>query len=344
MRNQAFALFLNHRESMRINKLDRHGGGPNVGSQDVAQYDYVGWRSQRDPSRARSGACGRHRGAPVLVPEPAVDGLNGKWEALGGSINRRSVYGSRGAVSIPLATQWGLQIDGAVGSLQSRAFGSIAPHLFWRNPSQGLIGLYASHTHWDQFGGVHVTQFAGEGEAYLGRFTVQGIAGVEFGNSVSNTTFGFAVIPPVGGLPGVNTVNALTQGYDIKTRFFDQINLKYYFTDNWAGYVGHRYLGGKNAFAVGAETAINLGRGVMGSLFVEARAGEHEFNGVWGGLKFYFGQKDKTLIQRHRQDDPPIWDTLHSILNNYNTSGSSTSTQFCPGGFPPSGGSCEIGS
>src|SRR5437016_669004 len=83
--------------------------------------------------------------APIL-PEPAVDGFNGKWEALGGSINRRSLYGSRGAVSIPLATQWGLQIDGAVGSLQNRAFGSVAPHLFWRNPSQGLVGLYASHT------------------------------------------------------------------------------------------------------------------------------------------------------------------------------------------------------
>jgi hypothetical protein len=80
---------------------------------------------------------------------------------------------------------------------------------------------------------VHVTQVAGEGEAYLGRFTVQGIAGVEFGNSVSNTTFGFGVIPPVGGLPGVNTVNAFTEGYDVRTRFFDQINLKYYFTDNW---------------------------------------------------------------------------------------------------------------
>jgi hypothetical protein len=79
----------------------------------------------------------------------------------------------------------------------------------------------------------------------------------------------------------------------------------------------------------------------MGSLFVEARAGENQFNGVWGGLKFYFGQKDKTLIQRHRQDDPPIWNTLHGILNNFNTSSSSSSTLFCPGGGPPSGGSCE---
>jgi hypothetical protein len=38
-------------------------------------------------------------------------------------------------------------------------------------------------------------------------------------------------------------------------------------------------------------------------------------------LRFYFGQKDKTLIQRHRQDDPIEWvpETLFSIVNNGTT-------------------------
>ena len=278
-----------------------------------------------------------------LLPElaPAVDGFNGKWEVLGGALNHRSLYGSRGSFSIPLATQWGLQIDGAVGSLQNRAFGSIAPHLFWRDPSRGLLGLYASHTHWDRFGGVHVTQVAGEGEAYWGRFTLQGIAGVEFGNSASSRTTNTTILLPVGNIPGVVTTNTFSEGFDVRTRFFDQINLKYYFTDNVAGYVGHRYLGGKNALAVGAEAALPLGKGMMGSAFVEARAGEHEFNGVWGGLRLYFGQKDKTLIKRQREDDPVAWDTLHSILNNYNSSSSSTSKPFCNGGVIPVNGSCE---
>ena len=39
--------------------------------------------------------------APVL-PEPAVDGLNAKWEVLGGSLNRRTLYGSRAAISAAL--------------------------------------------------------------------------------------------------------------------------------------------------------------------------------------------------------------------------------------------------
>jgi hypothetical protein len=266
---------------------------------------------------------------------------------LGGSLNRRTLYGSRAAISAPLAGQWGLQVDLAAGSLESRAFGSIAPHLFWRNPSQGLIGVYASHTHWDQFGGVHVTQVAGEAEGYFGRFTVQGIAGVEFGNSVTNIAQAGFVIQPAGGIfgaAGVFNTNTFLQGFDVKTRFFDQINLKYYVTDNVAGYIGHRYLGGKNALALGGEAAVPLGKGLMGSAFVEARFGETQFQGVWGGLKFYLGQKDKTLIRRHREDDPNVWDTLHSILNNYNSSGSSTSTLFCgPGRDLQPNGTCESG-
>jgi hypothetical protein len=281
--------------------------------------------------------------APVLA-EPAVDGFNAKWEALGGSLSGHRLYGSRGAFSIPLGNVVGLQFDGGIGKLGGNRFFTVAPHLFWRNPSQGLVGLYASHTNWDRFGGVHVTQVAGEGEKYFGRWTVQGIAGVEWGNTVSNTTTGTTVVPPGGGpfgVPGIIATTTFTEGYTVKTRFFDQVNLKYYFTDNAAGYVGHRYLGGQNAAALGGEIALPLDK-VMASAFVEARFGEHAYNGVWGGLKFYFGQKNKTLIQRHRQDDPPIWDTLFSF--NRFTNGSSSSTPFCtpPQVLQPDG-SCESG-
>lgn len=278
--------------------------------------------------------------APVLAGV-AVDGVNAKWEVLGGSIVNRALYGSRAALSIPLAAQWGLQIDGAFGSLDGRAFGSIAPHLFWRDPSRGLVGLFASHTRWDQFGGVYVTQVAGEGEAYLGRFTIQGIAGVELGNNAGTSATTITILPAAGA-PGLINTSTLTQSYDIKTRFFDQINLKYYFGDDWAGYIGHRYVGGKNAIAVGAEAAVGLGRGVMASAFVEGRAGESQSHGVFGGLRLYFGQKDKSLIRRHREDDPPIWDTLHSLVNNYKQTNSASSTPFCnpPQELQPNG-TCE---
>jgi hypothetical protein len=229
-----------------------------------------------------------------------------------------------------LGGQLGLQIDGAGGSLERRDFGSVGGHLFARNPAQGLLGIYSSYTHWDRFGGVHATQVAGEGELYRGRWTIQAIAGVEFGNSASSIDSATAVTLPGIGIPGVITTGNLLQSYDVQTRFMDQVNLKYYFTDNWDGYVGHRYLGGKNALALGSEVGVPLGRGVMGTAFVEGRLGEKSFEGVWGGLRLYFGQRDKTLIRRHREDDPIAWDTLFSILNNFKQGASQTSVPLAP--------------
>jgi len=190
-------------------------------------------------------------------------------------------------------------------------------------------------------------QIASEGAYYFGRLTLEGIAGVEFGNSASNVTTATSVVLPVGNFvpPGLSTTMTFVQSFDIRTRFFDQINLKYHLTDDWSGYVGHRYLGGLNALALGTEYALPLGHGVMGSAFLEARVGEADFHGVWGGLKFYFGQKDKPLIARERQDDPPVWstDTLFSILNNQTSSSSTTKTPVCqPGQFIGPRGLCEF--
>ncbi|MEX2035018.1 MAG: hypothetical protein WEA28_07490 [Xanthobacteraceae bacterium] len=278
----------------------------------------------------------------VFAPNySAVDGVNGKVEALGGTLAHKSLYGSRGALSIPLAGHYGLQIDGALGSLQNRGFGTIGGHLFWRDPAQGLLGVYAGYTRWNQFGGVHVTQVAGEGEYYWQRFTLRVIAGIESGSSADSTTVSVATVAQAGATPGLSTTSTFIEGYDVKTRFFDHVDLKYYPTDNWAGYIGHRYLGGKHALALGGEAAFPLGGGRMASAFVEGRIGEGDFQGVWGGLKLYFGQKDKTLIRRHREDDPGFVDALPSITNNYFTSGSSSSSLFCaaPGFSNPT--TCE---
>ena len=265
------------------------------------------------------------------VLAPAVDGLNGKLEALGGSFADRSIYGGKGSFSIPLGTQFGLQIDGAAGSFDSRAFGSAGGHLFWRNPAQGLVGIYANYTYWDRYGGAWVGQVAGEGEVYFGRFSIQGIAGVEFGNRAANATTSTTVT----GIPNgsATTTTTLAEFYDVKTRFFDQVNFSYYIQDNLKVFVGHRYLGGKNAAAFGAEAALPLHGGTMASLFVEGRAGEDNFHGVWGGVKFYFGQKDKSLMQRQRQDDPINWspEFLFSIVNSFGRTGTGTTVFACQG-------------
>jgi hypothetical protein len=261
---------------------------------------------------------------PIL---PAVDGLNWKVEGLGGTLADRVVGGAQGSLSVPLGGQWGLQWDGTVGSFDGRFFGSGGAHWFWRDPSRGLIGLYASHTHWQEFGGLHVTQVAGEGEAYFGRFTLQGVAGVEFGNSQT-------------GITGVNstatTVTTFFDTFDVKTRFFDKINLAYYLTDNTKVFAGHRYLGGKHALALGGEAALPWTGSTMLSGFIEGRIGENDFHGVWAGIRGYWGQTSKSLIQRHRQDDPISWmpETLFSITNSL-TKGFTTVNTVPP--VPPDG-------
>jgi hypothetical protein len=284
--------------------------------------------------------------AAPLAWEPAVDAINEKMEALGGSIGGKTVYGATGSLTVPLLSQYGVQLDGGAGSLDGDSFGQVAGHLFWRNPSQALLGVYASYTGWDRFGGVNVGQVAGEFEFYYGRFTLQGIAGVEFGNTVSSSQTNLVTIAPVGGIPGSTTLATNAQGFGIGTRFFDQVNLKYYLNDYLDGYVGHRYLGGKNAAAFGGEYAFPVARGVLGSAFVEARVGESDFHGVWGGIKLYFGPDDKSLIARHRKEDPNNWgvDTLFSILNNKTSSGSSSTAQFCNNGRTLRNGTCEGGS
>jgi hypothetical protein len=87
---------------------------------------------------------------------PAFDGINEKVDFFGGSIANRTVYGAEGSVSIPLAGLYGLQLDGNLGSLGSNGYGAGAGHLFWRNPRQGLLGVYGSFTEWNLNGGVWV--------------------------------------------------------------------------------------------------------------------------------------------------------------------------------------------
>ncbi len=269
------------------------------------------------------------------VEQPAVDGVNWKTEGFGGSFANKSIAGAKGSWSVPLGGRFGAQIDGAVGAFDQRAFGAVGGHLFWRDPAKGLIGIYANHTYWNQFGGARVSQVAGEGELYLGQWTIQGIAGVEFGNSATNVTSTSSTVNLV------TTNSTLLEFYDVKTRFFDQVNVAYYIQPDWKAFIGHRYLGGRHALAAGSEWAMPFGGGRMASLFVEGRLGEDDFRGLWGGVKFYFGQKDKPLIQRHRQDDPIDWspESLFSLVNSFGSSGTSVST--CP--FPEVyvSGSCQ---
>ena len=86
-------------------------------------------------------------------PMPAVDGFNAKIDGYGGGANHiSSLYGADGSLAFPIAQQWGVQLDGGVGSFNSSGTARGAGHVFWRDPSVGLLGVYGSYSHWNGVG------------------------------------------------------------------------------------------------------------------------------------------------------------------------------------------------
>jgi hypothetical protein len=186
-----------------------------------------------------------------------------------------------------------VQLDGGVGSFNSSGTARGAGHVFWRDPSVGLLGAYGSYSRWNGNSGVIVPRTAlniaragAEGEYYLGRWTVGGVIGYE--------TVRFNIPAVVPGAPA----------FSIPDRFFDSVRASYYVTDNFKLSIGHVYTLGRSALSLGGEYGFALGGGRMASLFAEGLVGEGGVNGARGGLRIYFGQHDKTLIDRNRQDDP----------------------------------------
>jgi hypothetical protein len=291
---------------------------------DTAIPDQTEWRDFSALGYARSGRSDAAAVRWLPQPLPAVDGINGKIAGFGGGADHTNgFYGTTGSLTVPLAQQWGAQIDGGVGSLDGSGWSRGAGHLFWRDPSIGLVGAYASYFHWNGSGalnipriGVNVSRFAAQGEYYWSRWTVRGLAGYETVH---------LNVPNVVGLPGL---------FSVPNRFFDLVSASYYVTDNFKLSIGHLYTFGRHGLTLGSEYGFALGGGRMASLFAAALFGEGGNNAVLGGVRFYFGQRDKTLIDRHRQDDPED-DPLGGAGGNGGAGGS--------GGLGGNGGSGGLG-
>lgn len=280
------------------------------------------------------GVAAASAGTATPAAQPAVDGINGTAAILGGGEDGKGLFAGQGSLAVPLGGQFGAEIDGVSGGFDNRFVGGGAGHLFWRNPAQGLLGAYGDDVHWSTpIGHVNVSHFGGEGEAYLGQWTLRGVTGAEFGNNAATTATAFVGVP--GGIVPTTTANgALAQG----TRFFDAVTVEYYVTDNWGAWVGQRYLGGKNAAAIGTEYALASNGTMLPTLFAEGRIGEGSSNyGAWAGLRLYFGHSDKTLIRRNREDDPSS--DLFDLVNTLGP-GSTSTSGTCTNGEIFQNGSC----
>jgi hypothetical protein len=223
-------------------------------------------------------------------PLPAVSGLNAKVDAFGGAYNEGGIAGGGIAVSIPLGFRYGTQIDGLAASLDDELLLSISDHLFWRDPSRGLLGLYGSYAHYEGFGGIDEWRIAAEAELYWDHFTLRGIAGIEGGDADRQVT-------PAG-----------IANYEIDTRFYDKVDAAFYPVPDLQLFVGHRYIGGIHALGLGGEYLWRSDGGTATATFAEGRIGQEGNHAVWAGLRFYFGREEKSLMRRHREDDPALWE------------------------------------
>jgi hypothetical protein len=234
---------------------------------------------------------------------PAVSGFNTKLSVEGGAYDGDGSGLLQGSLTTPLGHAFGLQFDGALGTVGSDVLGGGGVHLFTREPSSYLLGFYGSFHTWDS---INISRFAAEGELYRGRFTLSGIAGLESVDVPSTK----------GGLTVLNTDS---------DHFFTELDLSYYPRDNVRLSVGYHYENEKS-FGAAAIEYMPQWNGAPMSLFATGNFGESGDTQITAGIRLYLGaDRNKTLIRRQREDDPgsylPVFPSLVT---------QAVTTNFCP--------------
>ena len=226
---------------------------------------------------------------------PAVDGLNVKL-TIGHSFDQADIMWGSGSLAIPLGHRFGLQIDAAaaeadVGILRQSSIYGVGLHLFWRDPTRAMLGLYAHTVHLDDFGGVNFQVAAVESELYWDRVSLANIVGV------SDADF-------------------------LDIEFFNRFTIAYYPLDNLRLSVGHSYGYGRHALTLAGEWAVGNANTATSSMLANGSVQEDGEASATAGLRLYLGQHDKSLIRRHREDDPQgslaiaIGDAANAITNS----------------------------
>ncbi len=211
---------------------------------------------------------------PVSEQKPAVDGINFKFSAVSGVLGGYSnhMFIASVATPMPFFPSFGAQLDLGIGQYRSDYTTAAAGlHLFYRDPGTGMLGIYGD---WGYVDNEHGGRMGVEGAIYNGRWSLDAFGGVQFGQH-------------------------------FLTEFVDEVDLSYYFTDNFKGSVGHRLTSRGHVANVGFEF---MPENVAGwSVYGEAEAGEDNYSGAWVGLRYSFGQATaKTLIERDRTADPIV--------------------------------------
>jgi hypothetical protein len=236
--------------------------------------------------------------APVEGAGPAVSAPNGKIEFDAGALSIPSSFVGRvaGTLTLPVGDTFGVQVDASVGTAGGMA-SSAAFHLFTRDPERYLFGGTLGMI---SMPGATVMAAGPEAELYFGRWTLEAWGGA-------------SLVRPSAGPDRTAAFGMMD------VALYPQPNLRlstgFTLLDNFAAL----HFGGEYLFD---ETTVPL------SIVADTRIGQDGSLLATVGLRGYFGAPHKSLVDRHRQDDP--WDRGGSLFTAVGGA-----TTFGPGAASP---------
>jgi catechol 2,3-dioxygenase-like lactoylglutathione lyase family enzyme len=210
---------------------------------------------------------------------PAVSGINGKVEIGGGwadidDLGDDEVFRGAAALSFPVGDSFGIQADLSALDAYGDTAISGALHAFTRDPNSYLFGIYGGYV---DVGLSNIWYVGPEAELYLGNVSIEAVGGfmdIDGGNN-----------------PG--------------SEFYALGDVGFYATDNLRLTVGASSVAGFESGHAGLEWFL-ADTGIPASFTLDGRLGEDGFTSAMAGFSVYFGGEDKSLIRRHREDDPRI--------------------------------------
>ena len=216
---------------------------------------------------------------------PAVRNLNAKLSfghiASGDDDAPEGSYVA-GAVSAPVTHSFGAQldfgannVDGPEGALDRAA--GFGLHLFFRDPSRYLVGLYGHRLNVEtDLGTARNTRVGIEGEAYLGALTLAGFVGRDIVEGAGQS-----------------------DRYDAA-----EVNLDYYLSENTMLMATFEAAFEDQSVSLGVEHMYQL---AVAPVSLSAAVGRYEDETTFSlGATVYFGNDGLSLKSIHRQNDPRI--------------------------------------
>jgi hypothetical protein len=215
---------------------------------------------------------------------PAVSSLNASFSVEGGLYDNDEAFVALGSVTAPAGHNYGVQFDGAVGTIDGDAIIGGGFHAFRRNPESYLLGVFTSHHRWKEF---EISRVAAESELYWNDFTIRTLVGLEH---IS--------------LP--DRIGSMTVMDREDSHLFLELDLAWYPTDNLEMFVGFHRESEAPLGVIGFEYRPLWDFRQPVSIFGVAYAGEDDYLRATAGVRIYFGDNDgRSLIALRREQDPP---------------------------------------